>query len=49
MLQNEALHNVVMTVKFRRIGEEAHVACMGGTRHKKVWSVNKEERNRLEC
>jgi hypothetical protein len=49
MLQNEELHNVVMTVKFRRIIEEAHVACMVGTRHKNVWSINQEERNHLEC
>jgi len=49
MLQNEELHNVIMMVKFRRIREETHVACMGGARHKKVWSVNQEERNLLEC
>jgi len=48
MLQNEELRNIMM-VKFRRIREKAHVACVGGSRHKKVWSVNQEERNRLEC
>jgi hypothetical protein len=36
MLQNEELHNVVMTVKFRRIREDARIACMGGTRQKSL-------------
>jgi hypothetical protein len=54
MLQSEGLHNLhsssdVLMMKLGRIREEAHAARMGDMRNTKVWSVNQEERNGLEC